>query len=312
MSMLRLQLNSQPQLTRDLVVKVTSKETGKTVQVAPFLDGSVSVPGLKPGDYRVEVTHLNLPFQVIDQAIKVYDRPTFVPLRIDPNLLSDTPIADTPEANLGPVQQRLDTAATKAAAQAGKKGGQPIYADDWNELGHAVEEIAKSTGDLSRLVSPQGHDHPELVAKLDEIQNNLRKFFDVFGKAMATMQRQLQQLALEKHTDNALREVEPDESKRRAIVQELLTTPVEKALYADPRTFQVNFRRAAEKVQEEVQKRLPAEVPPAPPVLQLFEVTDAIQALPESRAYFEEVQTWNALDKKTGSALTKNLRTGQG
>jgi len=268
----------------------------------------VSVPGLNPGDYRVEVTHPNLPFQVLDQAIKVYDRQTFVPIRIDPKLLSDTPIADTPEANLGPVQQRLDAAAAKATAQANKKGGQPIYADDWNEFGHAVEEIAKSTGDLSRLVSPQGHDHPELVAKLDEIQNNLRKFYDVFGKAMATMQRQFQQLALEKHAEAALRELERDETKRRKVIQDNLTGPLERALYADPTTFQVSLRRGAERVKEYVQNLIPSGHPLTLPVQQFFEMVEAIQALPESRAYAEEVQGWSALDKRTGSAIMKNLR----
>jgi hypothetical protein len=175
-----------------------------------------------------------------------------------------------------------------------------------------VEEIARSTGDLSRLVAPQGHDHPELVAKMDEIQANLRKFYEVFGQSMATIQRQLQQLALERHTEDALRVVELDEEQRRRILKDLVIDPLDKVLYADSRTYQVNFRRAAELVQGEVQKRQPAETPPAEQVQLLFEVTEAISTLPESRAYSEEVQTWNALDKKTGAALGKNFRAARG
>src|SRR5690606_4552391 len=85
-----------------------------------------------------------------------------------------------------------------------KKGGEPIYAADWNELADAVADVGTATGQLTRLVAPLGHDHPEIEKKIAEVDSNLQKFFEVFGRSVAELQRQIQQLALQRKVDDAL------------------------------------------------------------------------------------------------------------
>src|SRR5918994_458434 len=59
---------------------------------------------------------------------------------------------------------------------AGKAPGEVIRAEDWNVLAGAVADLARAVGELTRLVSPVGHDHPELAEKFAEVQGNILRF----------------------------------------------------------------------------------------------------------------------------------------
>src|SRR5687767_11948455 len=175
-NMLKLQLNTPVSFTRDMKVELTNQATGEKRKVTPYLDGSVVVPAIEAGNWRLQVQHPNLSFDVFDRPIKVLpDRPTFVPITIPQNIFENVPIEDVPDANLGPVQQHLDEATRAAEQQGNKKAGQPIYADDWNEMAVTVATVAKATRELTDLVAPRGHDHPEIAAKFDEVQRNLQR-----------------------------------------------------------------------------------------------------------------------------------------
>jgi hypothetical protein len=175
------------------------------VQVQPFLDGTVKASNLDPGAYRVTVRHPNLSAPVYDNRIRVLgDRPTFVPITIPTDIFSNVPIRQTTAADLGPVRDHLATAADDADRQARKQGGQPIYADDWNAMAGIIGDVARTTSDLTQRVAPLGHQHPELVDKIQEIQDNLNRFFDVFGKTVVQLQRQIQALALQRRVDDAI------------------------------------------------------------------------------------------------------------
>lgn len=205
MPALTLQLDSRPEVNRDLSVELVQAVTGRKVTVKPFLDGTVNAGNLEAGDWRIAVKHPNVLFTLADRVIRVFrDRPTFVPVKIPKDLLENASISDTPEADLAPTRARLIEAVETAGRQAKKLAGQPIYADDWNELAETVAAGARATIEATNLLSPAGHDHPELVAKLDEIQRNLQRISDVFGQAIAQLQRAQQIDALRDRTDAAV------------------------------------------------------------------------------------------------------------
>ncbi len=224
----KMQLNTPPEINRDLQVELTADATGKKVTTQPFLDGTVKANNVDAGTYRVVIRHPNLPSPVYDNRIRVFpDRPTFVPIQIPTDIFSNTPIAQTTEADLGPTRDKLAAAATDADNQGKKKGGQPIYADDWNALSGVIGDVARTTSDLTQRVAPLGHAHPELVAKLNEIQDNLNRFFDVFGKTVVQLERQIQQLALQQRIDAAFAQIVPsngaDTTRLKGIQSDLQT-----------------------------------------------------------------------------------------
>ena len=208
MQALKLQLNTPTEFNRDLEVDLVNQTTGEKRKAKPYLDGTVSVMGLDPGPWRVRIKHPNHVFDLYDRNIRVLrDRPTFTPVRIPSSAFVDTPIRDVPEADLSAVQQRFDEAGAESERQANKLGGQPIYADDWNALATTMAGVARAGRELTDVVSPNGHDHPELVEKLDELQAGIERLFDSFGSAIAQLQRQIQQLSLRRKVDTALDQI---------------------------------------------------------------------------------------------------------
>ncbi|HMV67379.1 MAG TPA: hypothetical protein PKA64_11055 [Myxococcota bacterium] len=223
-SLLNLTLNAPASVNRDAKVELIHQLSGKKTEVTPYLDGTAAVRGLADGAYTMRVTHPNFTFPLITQDIRVFpDRPTFVPIVIPPDLLTFTAIEDRPDANLGPVQSALEAGQGTAARQGNKKGGEPIYAADWNELAGAVAGIATATQQMTRLVSVDGHNHPELEKKIGELDSNLQKFFDIFGRTVVELQRQIQQIALQRQVDDAFNaaRLAPDDSSRLAIKSQI-------------------------------------------------------------------------------------------
>jgi hypothetical protein len=223
MQRLDLQLNTPPSINRDLRVTLINETTGKQHRTTPFLDGTVQMRNLEPGPWRVKVEHPNFVHAILDRPIRVLpERPTFVPLRIPTDIFSNTPVRDIEDQDLGPEQARLDDAADGATRQANKVAGQPIFAADWNELAATVADVARSTQDLSRKVAPLGHDHPEIVERIDEVQANLERFFDVFGKTVVELQREIQKLALRNQIDEVLDQIPSDTSGKRQEMYRIL------------------------------------------------------------------------------------------
>jgi hypothetical protein len=117
--------------------------------------------------------------------------PTTVSVLIDPSKFRNTPVEEIPEANLGPVVDALKSVAETVTALANKHPGEAIRSDDWNALSGSVRDLANSVAELGRLVSPQGHQHPEYVKKFDEITTNFQNLLDQLSTSMAELQRQI-------------------------------------------------------------------------------------------------------------------------
>lgn len=306
MRILKMQLNTPAAVTRDLEVNLTNQVSGEKRTVRPYLDGSVAVPNIPAGDWRMQIKHPNLLFDLQDRNIRIFpDRPTFVPIRIPTDIFENAPIQDTPEADLGPVQERLEEAAEAAGRQAGKLGGQPIYAGDWNDMATTVEGVARSTKDLTELVSATGHDHPELVAKMDEIQGNLQRLFEVFGSSIAQLQRQIHQLALQRKVETALDRVPDVPAATRRQMEEAVRDLTD-VWQENPSVYSARKRRAARSLQDQLGQLLidqTQEVRDDPQVRDLDTFTLAMASEQPVVTYEAEIQQQQRTSRKSSTGI---------
>ncbi|MBR0674239.1 hypothetical protein [Neoroseomonas soli] len=300
-TLLKLQLNTPPAVTRDTTVEMVNAATGERRTTKPFLDGTVSVAGLNAGEWEVQVKHPNFLAELFRRRIRVFpDRPTFVPVPIPTNIFENAPIAETPDADLGPVQQRMDTASATAERQGNKRAGQAIYADDWNELSGVVAELARGTKDLAGLVSPVGHDHPELVAKLEEQARNIQRLFDVFGESVAQLQREVQILGLQNRVEDALNEL-PD-AKRTTFRPRFLALlrDLDEARAENPQNFTTRLQRIAGDLAELTRQAVqdePPDVANSPAVAALNTAALQMQAIPRASTYVDELAGQNRVNR---------------
>lgn len=205
-SSLNIRLQNFPPANRDATVFLTNPVTGQRLERKPFLDGTLVVRDLDPGEWEIEVTHPNALAPLFTRRIVTLPSPlpTFVPVPIRPSDFRDTPIQDVPDADLGPVQQTVAAARTAAAAVGGKTPGEAIRAADWNQLVAAVSDLAGAVLELTALVSPRGHEHPEIAAKIDEVQGNLRRFIASFGTSVLDLRRDIESQNLRRITTRVL------------------------------------------------------------------------------------------------------------
>lgn len=180
-------------VNKDLSVQIRDAGTRQVIkEVKPFLDGTVRVPSINPGNYEISVLHPNLTLPVLTRPIRVLPvGPTKVSVVIDPSKFRNTPIEDVPEANLTPVREILSSVAETVTPLGTKHPGEAIRSDDWNTLAGSVRDLANATGELTQLVSPQGHEHPEYVKKFDEITTNFQTLLDTLSSSLVELQRQI-------------------------------------------------------------------------------------------------------------------------
>lgn len=201
-----IRLEGYAPANRDATVELVNQATGQQVTRKPFLDGSLLVRDLDPGSWEMTVRHPNLINAIDRRIVRLFPQPmpTRVPVLVPPDLFRDTPIRDIPDADLAPVQQAAAAAAANVAPLAGKAPGEVIRAEDWNVLAAAVTDLAKSIGELTRLVAPRGHDHPEIAEKIDEVQGNIRRFTDSFGRSLVELRREIESQNLRRRVTDVL------------------------------------------------------------------------------------------------------------
>lgn len=194
MSELTLNILGFPAVNNDLTVVVREPATNQVIRTGrPFLDGSLRLADIAPGAYELAVSHPNLTLPVIRRPIRVLPSgDTRVSVMIDPSQFRNTPIADIPDANLGPVRDTITSVAETVLPLSHKQPGESIRADDWNAMAGAIRDLAVTVAELTRLVTPTGHDHPELSAKFDEVTTNFSQLVNTLSTAMAELQRQIQ------------------------------------------------------------------------------------------------------------------------
>lgn len=205
-SAFQFQLQGYPAANRDAMVRLVNESTGQSIERKPFLDGSLVVRDLDPGFWQVEVAHPNVIQPVFTRRVRLFPQPapTYIPVPVPERLFRDTPIRDIPDADLGPVQQLAAQVQGGIGAIADKAPGEVIRAADFNVLATGLADLARALGELARLVSPRGHDHPEIAEKIDEVQENLRRFADAYGRSLLELRREIETLSLRRRVTDVL------------------------------------------------------------------------------------------------------------
>ena len=198
-----IQVSGHAPARRDVTLEIISETTGEKRTVTPFLDGSAMVRGLPTGAYQLRVLHPNVVGELVDlRRVRLFEGlPTRITVPLPEDLFRDTPVRETPDADLTPVHDAAISARDLAGPAGGTQPGDPIRSEDWNAVVAAVSDLATAVAELTRLVAPQGHDHPELEEKMDEVNGNVQRFADQFGAQLARIQRTLQTLAIERQVD---------------------------------------------------------------------------------------------------------------
>ena len=247
MNDLTLNIRGFAAVTRDLKVQVLDPVTRNVVrEVRPFLDGTVRVPQIPAGNYEIQVLHPNLSLPVLVRPVHVLPiGPTAVTVMIDPSKFHNTPIEDIPEANLAPVADLARSIAETVTPLATKGPGEAIRSSDWNALAGAVRDVSNTTGELTRLVSPVGHNHPELEAKIHEMEANFQALLDSMSQALAELQRQDQALRLRTQVMAALLEakVAPSSATGKKFIA--LLDALDGKINATPAVFSRETRNVA-------------------------------------------------------------------
>jgi hypothetical protein len=201
-----IRLDGYAPANRDAVIELVNQATGQQVTRKPFLDGTLLVRDLDPGNWELTVRHPNLINPIDRRIVRLFPQPqpTRIPVPVPADLFRDTPIRDIPDADLAPIQQTVGSVARNVAPLAGKAPGEVIRAEDWNVLATAVADLARSLGELTRMVAPRGHDHPEIADKISEVQGNIRRFTESFGRSLVELRREIESLNLRRRITDVL------------------------------------------------------------------------------------------------------------
>ncbi len=237
LSSLSLQLTGHVPANRDAIVRIKNELTGRVHESKPFLDGTLQLKNLEPGPYQLEVVHPNLMTAIDTRRIRIFDQitPTLVRIPVPIALFRDNPIRDVPDADLTPVQQLAERARGSLAPIAAKAAGEVIRAQDWNTLAGAVSDLSSAILELTRLVAPQGHNHAELEEKIGEVQDNLRRFTESFGRSLVELRREIESDNLRTRVTDLL-----DVGKASPAVREAMTSrlaDLEDSLQSDSAVF---------------------------------------------------------------------------
>jgi hypothetical protein len=234
----RINLQGMPAANRDATVILKNLNTGQEVKRKPFLDGSTVIRDLEPGLWNIEIEHPNLtmPIRPYKVPIRVFPgrTPTTITVPVPADLFTNTPIVDIPDADLAPVQATASSVREQAERLGGKQAGEAFLAEDWNRLTGAVADLATAVNELTRLVAPQGHNHPEIATRIDEVQSNVVRFGEAFGKTLIELQRAIEFDKLKADTDDVLTQI-PDKPTRDAISAQFAT--LKNALQSDTPRF---------------------------------------------------------------------------
>jgi hypothetical protein len=307
MQALNLNILGFPAVNRDLTVQITDPTSGDVVKTGrPFLDGTLSLPAVAPGAYEIALLHPNLALPVLRQPIRVLPiGDTQISLLIDPSRFRNTPIVDVPDANLGPVRDAATTVQQTVQPLAAKRPGESITSSDWNSLAGSVASLAEAVSQLTRLVSPVGHNHPELEDKINEIQGNFTTLLDTVTTAMTELQRQIQAERIRKQVGSLadLAGLAADNPRRQALTDAL--TQLDRGVVESPTRFAQISRTVGVQAQTVLQQVLDdnannPEIADSDQATSLGQSLDLLRAT-NSTSYATELQHLRKSDQTFGT-----------
>jgi hypothetical protein len=309
MSELTMSILGFPAVNKDLKVELrdpTTQNVVKTVQ--PFLDGTVRVTGINPGAYEMRLTHPNLTLPVLTRPIRIFPTgDTKVSVLIDPSKFRNTPIEDTPEANLTPIGELAGSVGETVAPLSAKKPGEAILSQDWNALAGGIRDLSGAVQELTKVASPVGHDHPEYIRKFDEITTNFQNLLETLSSSLAELQRQIQAQRLRNRVFDVLdaATVDPNSAKGKAMID--IVHGIEEQVTASPTTFGRELRNAGVQLETKL-NALIEENQNNPDFVNsdaVKQMTTAVDLAKKTRAntYEAELLQFKQMDRSLGAAF---------
>jgi len=306
---LTLNILGFPAVNRDLKIEVRDPATQNVVRTAqPFLDGTVKVPKLDPGAYEVTVRHPNVALPVVVRPIRVLPQgETKISLVLDPSKFRNTPIEDIPDANLGPVQDAVRSVAETVLPLSHKVPGEAILAQDWNTMASALRDLANAVGELTRLVSPLGHNHPELEKKFDEISGNFDELINSVTASLTELQRQIQTQRFRQQVEDLVEQAGPVLTLPEIAKFRDAVTTLERSATSSPVQFSRDARNASVQLQTQLadlldKKKSDPDFATSQPVVKLQE---SLELAGQQRAstYDAELAHYRKVDRSLGGAV---------
>jgi hypothetical protein len=274
-----------PAVNRDLSVEVRDVLTHAIVKTAtPFSDGTVRIPSIAAGSYELAVLHPQIPTPVLTRPIRVLPSgDTSVSVLIDPSKFRNTPIQDIPDANLGPVRDTSSSVAETVLPLTHKRPGEAIRAEDFNQMASSIRDLALAVVELTRLVSPLGHNHPELETKFDEVTGNFQQLLNTVSTAMAELQRQIQAQRVRTQVESVLDTAAIDRASPQGLQMLNLVTQLETKVSDPPTSFARTARDVGVQLQTHLEQLIDQKTPENPefaeaaPVKSLSTATDLLK-----------------------------------
>jgi hypothetical protein len=306
---LTLNILGFPAANRDLSVKVIDPVSQNVVRtVTPFLDGTVRIPKIDPGAYEIAIQHPNVALPILRRPIRVLPvGPTNISLVIDPSKFRNTPIEDIPDANLAPVQEMAQSVAETVTPLANKLPGEAILAQDWNAMAGAIRDLAGALGQLTQLVSPTGHNHPELEKKFDEVAGNFNELINSVSASLTELQRQFQTQRLRQQIGDVLDRAAIDPASPKGLEFTNLVSNLETNVTATPTTFGREVRNTAVQLSTKLEALLDEHASDPE-----FSTSDAVKGLSTSidlakqqrtTTYGAELEHQRKVDRTVGGAV---------
>ena len=105
--------------------------------------------------------------------------------------------------------------------------------------------------ELTQLVSPKGHDHPEIAEKIAEVQGNLRRFTESFGKSLLELRRDIENQNLRRKVETVLDKAGADQTVRDRVFGRV--TELEAGLQQTTPVFTAKLAATGLNLQREIQ-----------------------------------------------------------
>jgi hypothetical protein len=207
------------------------------------------------------------------------------------------------------VQDAARSIAETVTPLLGKVPGEAILAQDWNAMAGAIRDLAEAVGQLTQLVSPLGHNHPEIEKKLNEMQGNFDELVNSVSASLTELQRQIQTQRFRQQVVDELDRaaIDPESPRGKAFTD--LVKNLESNSTASPQTFGREARNAAVQLSGQLETLLDekGDDPNFATSDQVKNLSTSIDLLKQQRAtdYNSELQAYRKADRVLGAgALT--------
>lgn len=311
MNDLTLSVLGFPVVNRDLTVELRDPVTQNVVKTAtPFSDGTVRIPQMNPGAYELTIRHPNLTLPVLQRPIRILPTgDTKISVLIDPSRFTNTPIQQTTEANLAPINDIAASVGETLTPLANKKAGEAILSQDWNQMAGGIRDMSGAMQELTKVVSPTGHAHPEYVAKFDEITTNFQNLLDTLSSSFTELQRQIQSLRLRGHVTDVLDVAGIDKASPQGKDMLAVLDQLDSQVTTTPTNYGRELRNAAVQIDTKLTTIMDANKD-KPLVINsdaVKQLSTAVDLAKQNRAgtYLGELEQYQQMDRTLGGAFNK-------